>query len=359
MSEQLVNTVQNEPILVESIEDFKGLKNNQKIIEICKQCGTKQTFNFRKCNIPTLSLFLCTNCKKERTSLLHYGVKNPAQSQQVKDKMKSTCLNKYGVEYAGASEVHKTKLSETLANKTPQEKQEISNKVKATKKARYGNENYNNLDKAKATNIQRYGTEIASQSQEIKDKTKNYFIKTFGCENPGQNDNIKEKIRQTCKIKYGTDSWIASEEGKEKISNAIISKYGTTLLRVYRYKYNDIIFDSSWELCFYLYHKDNNFDITRVKEPLEYMYEGNKHRYYPDFKVNGILYELKGSHFWKKDGTMQNPYNHKLDGLFEAKHQCGIRNNVVFIGAKEIKPYIKYVIDTYGKDFISSCLRKI
>lgn len=32
-----------------------------------------------------------------------------------------------------------------------------------------------------------------------------------------------------------------------------------------------------------------------------------KHWYMPDFKVNNQFIEIKGYHFFKSDGTMQNP----------------------------------------------------
>lgn len=357
MSKNLVSSSEIEPITVSTVEDLDKIKNNQIIIFKCRNCGKYQKYKFRKHRIDSISMFLCTNCKKEKTTFSHYGVKNPGQSEEVKNKMKETCLQRYGVEYAGSSEVHKQKVSDKFANKTLKEKEDITKKVKQTKKERYGDENYNNQEKLRKTNKERYGTEIASQSKEIKDKTKQYFLNKFGCENPGQNSEIKEKIKNTFQSKYGVDYWIASEEGKIKVNDAIIKKYKTRFVHAARYKFNNIIFDSSWELCFYIYHIDHNNDIKRVNEPFLYTYNGETHRYYPDFIVNGVFYEIKGSHFWKKDGTMQNPYDHRKDALFEAKHLCGIVNNVVFIKQKEIKPYIEYVINTYGKDFISSCIR--
>lgn len=54
---------------------------------------------------------------------------------------------------------------------------------------------------------------------------------------------------------------------------------------------------------------------------------------------------------------MINPYGRKddsekvkfRDGLFEAKHQCMIRNNVKLI--TDYTVYIKYVKTKYGKDY--------
>lgn len=41
---------------------------------------------------------------------------------------------------------------------------------------------------------------------------------------------------------------------------------------------------------------------------------------------------------------MQNPYNHKLDGLYEAKHQCMLSNNVKILRSKDYQQYIDYCI---------------
>ena len=32
------------------------------------------------------------------------------------------------------------------------------------------------------------------------------------------------------------------------------------------------------------------------KEGFEYIHNGEKHRYYPDFVINNVFYELKGFH---------------------------------------------------------------
>ena len=78
---------------------------------------------------------------------------------------------------------------------------------------------------------------------------------------------------------------------------------------------------------------------------------GQEHLYYPDFEVNGQLYEIKGDQFFKENGAMQNPYDHSQDAFFEAKHQCALQNKVIFIKQNEIKPYISYVESKYGKNF--------
>ena len=119
-----------------------------------------------------------------------------------------------------------------------------------------------------------------------------------------------------------------------------------------RYCYDSINFDSSWELAFYIYHKSLNHSIKHEPIELRYVYNDVEHSYYPDFEVDGKLYEIKGDQFFKDDGTMQNPFDHKTDALFEAKHQCGLQNGVIFLRNNEIQPYLKYVYDTFGNGFL-------
>ena len=62
-------------------------------------------------------------------------------------------------------------------------------------------------------------------------------------------------------------------------------------------------------------------------------FDGKTHFYLPDFLVDGQLVELKGDQFLKDDGTWKNPYDHGQDALYEAKHQCLVKNNVVILNS--------------------------
>jgi hypothetical protein len=88
----------------------------------------------------------------------------------------------------------------------------------------------------------------------------------------------------------------------------------------------------------------------------DYEYDGAEHKYYPDFRIDGQLIEIKGSHFFENkdpNGKMVNPYDHSLDALYEAKHQCMIANNVHII--VDCNEQIRYVSTKYGADFLPSC----
>jgi len=93
--------------------------------------------------------------------------------------------------------------------------------------------------------------------------------------------------------------------------------------------YHGVHCDSTWELAFLIYHLDHNIDIQRCKEPREYVYNNEKHQYYPDFIVDDKIYEIKG---YKSD-------------ISESKH---IQNpDVIVLYKNEMKPYIDYVKKKY------------
>ena len=71
-----------------------------------------------------------------------------------------------------------------------------------------------------------------------------------------------------------------------------------------KYIYNDVSFDSSWELIFYFYHKQLGNNIKRLDKSTYLLYEyiGKIHRWYPDFKIESQYYEIKpdaGNRFQK------------------------------------------------------------
>ena len=87
----------------------------------------------------------------------------------------------------------------------------------------------------------------------------------------------------------------------------------------------------------------------------KYIFNGKQHFYFPDFYVDGYYVELKGDHFFKEDGTMQNPYDHSQDLLYEAKHYCMLKNNVKIIRQSECKIYVDFVALKYGSNFCKKC----
>ena len=98
--------------------------------------------------------------------------------------------------------------------------------------------------------------------------------------------------------------------------------------------YKGIHCDSSWELAYLVYHLDHNLYIERCKEKRQYVWNNKQHTYYPDFITDDGIIEIKGysTDQWKSKEE-QNP-------------------DVKVLYKNEIKPYLDYVTNTYGTDFI-------
>lgn len=137
----------------------------------------------------------------------------------------------------------------------------------------------------------------------------------------------------------------------EKYSRTCMERYGVSnyrvLCRTKRIKYEGQTFDSTWELAFFLWHKNQNHNIIREPVKLEFIYENKKHYCFPDFEVDGVLYEIKGDYFFNELGEMINPYNRNLDGLYEAKHKCMLEHGVKFISGSEVENMLDLLPDEY------------
>ncbi len=93
------------------------------------------------------------------------------------------------------------------------------------------------------------------------------------------------------------------------------------------YMYDNIKFESSWELIFYIWLQMNQIKFEyQPKIKFQYVYNSINHFYFPDFLINNnTLVEIKGEQFINKEtNTWQCPYNHELDKLYEEKHQFSV-----------------------------------
>lgn len=122
------------------------------------------------------------------------------------------------------------------------------------------------------------------------------FIR-WGVDNPSKNENIKRIISKT----NSSDSVI------QRYTRTSLSHYGTrrpaqtqTYMnnRVGKYSTEDgRPLDSSWELIFYNFLRSIGMDDCQIDRnvPLEYTINDENHFTFVDFKVNGILFEVKNS----------------------------------------------------------------
>lgn len=107
--------------------------------------------------------------------------------------------------------------------------------------------------------------------------------------------------------------------------------------------YKGIHFDSSWELAFIVYHIDHFIPFKRNTTGFTYIWKNCQHLYYPDFIINNEYYEIKN--FWTPIVQVKFDYfpkNYSLKILYKS----------------DMKPYLDYCIQTYGKDFYSALMKQ-
>lgn len=275
--------------------EFKNLKRGYK-----KSCCKKHE---RLCAGLTIekkfgnkSFYKTDYFKGKRTESLkeRYGVEHPLQNEESKEKQikhrKQTCKLKYNVEHNWASK----ELRELGQYKTCLEK--LGVKIPAQNKMV--------LDKMKATTNERFGKEYYTQTDEYKNRIHDFW----------KNLNEEELV-----------SIVKSRKHKYKAPN------GKT-------------YDSNWEYKFELYldeHKINyEYQSSTIFKWIDY--NGKERTYIPDFKLiteNGEQFiEIKGDHFFDKDGKFFDPYDKTEEGYknAELKWKCMVENNVKIYTSKEL-----------------------
>lgn len=155
-----------------------------------------------------------------------------------------------------------------------------------------------------------------------------------------QRQSFKEKREKTFLEKYGVKSLTDIQKARRK------------------YIYNNLNFDSSIELAYYIFLVDKKVPFEYHPNVFfEYEYKNEVHKYYPDFLVKNIFVELKGSQFLKEDGSWRDIYNGNDDKM-ECKHQCLLQNNVKIIYDFEMTDVLDYIKSTYGKAFLNKFKRR-
>lgn len=298
-------------------EDVKELKirKGEKISVICYTCGKEFERYFVNAlkNIKERGHIYCPSCqskitnskmdfdartkKTKETAIKKYGSVEEMYKKR-NETTKEVWLEKYGVEHAFQAELVKEKI--------------------------------------KKTSLERYGVVNGGGSKEALAKMKNTWIEHYGVDNPWKSEEVKKKIKDTNIKKYGAEYFTQTKEYQRKAKK--------------RYTYNDMTFDSSWELAFYIFCVDNGMSVKRYIDGIPYKgHDGSSHMYYPDFEVDGKLYEIKGSQFFT-DGEFDG-------GIYKTpsyanKIECIKANNVIVV--TDVSKYLEYIYEKYGKHYLQS-----
>lgn len=305
------------------------LKKKEKIL--CKKCQVK----FSKSKVSKEEQ-LKINEKRKQTNIKKFGVETPLVSKESREKLKNvdwkkrnekskkTCLEKYGVE-------------------NPILLEETQNKIKKNNKKKYGVEWTSQLkevrDKQKKTCLEKYGAEYYFSSSTGKETIKKFWKDNYNVENAAQVEYIKEKLSKNNPMKNNE----IKEKSMKNRENMLNQKIG--------YTYNNIHFDSSWELAYFIYLIDNK--ISFIYHPnFTYKYlddNGIERTYFPDFLVNGEFQEIKGNQFFNEK---DEPYNQYKKEYWWNKFNFLKENNIKILRQKECQEFLKYIHNKYGQDYL-------
>lgn len=179
--------------------------------------------------------------KCRETWLENLGVENPFQSEEVKGKIKQTNLERYNSEYSFQSK-------------------EIKDKIKNTKEERYGNSNYNNIKKARKTNLEKYGVDCILKREDVV-KLKNSE------ENKKKQYNTKKKNNTFNTSKIEQELEIELRKIFPKLKTQYKSKnypfhcdYYIPELDLY------IEYNGTWTHGFHFFDKDNQEDLDKLEK---------------------------------------------------------------------------------------------
>lgn len=287
--------------------------------------------------------------KIKQTNLKRYGNISPISTKDVQKRRKQTCLEKYGVSHPWASEdvkqARKNKLLETYNVDNVSQLESVKDKKKQTSLEHFGAEHHLQspefVNEYRNVNNEKFGVDFPFLKPEAIVKRKQTCLEKYGSENPSTSEIVKKRKEATCLEHYGVKYYAQSKEASKN--------------RRQLYNYDGQNFDSKPELAFYIWCKDHGKNISRNVEGIKYTVpeDDREHYYFPDFNVDGELYEIKGNQFLTKEGTWQNPFDSTSDTLYEAKHKCAIDNGVKILYGNDYRFYIDYVDRTYTKDFLN------
>jgi len=206
--------------------------------------------------------------EKRRLSYIeHYGVEHPMFSDEVKEIVKHTNLEKYG-------------------DSSPSKTKEVKERIRKTQIEKYG-EWYTKTDEYKQksieTSFKKYGVESPNQSDDVKEKKKLSNIENWGVENVFQNEEIKELSKKTMKEKYGVEYNLQRAE----IPNGYKWKKYTLpsgrIINIQGYE------DKALDELLLIYNENDilveNADISNEIGSINYIFEGKRHRYFPDIYI--------------------------------------------------------------------------
>lgn len=200
----------------------------------------------------------CKKCGKELKFILNKGsyrdycsTKCLTNSNEIREKIKQTTINRYGVAHYNKSQDFK------------QRQNEIQNKYKQTMLEKYG-------------------------------ETSNFKLKEYKEFMKEHQKEFQDKSKQTCLKKYGVDYYNKTQECKDRFKQIMISKYGeTTNLKTQEFKdYMKEHNDEFQKKAYNTKKKNNTFNKSKGEEQVytELLKKFNKEDIYRQYKSEQYPY---------------------------------------------------------------------
>lgn len=301
--------------------------------------------------------------KEKKTWMEKYGVDHPLKSKEVRQQIvKSLKENFEEGNYANRKKARQTceergsyqiiskKNKIAWTHKTEEDVKKRSKQTKETNLKKYGTITpwylESSREKTRETCLKKYGVDHFSKAEEVKEKKKQTYLRTLGVDSPFKSKEVIERYRQNNLKKYGYAHLSQSPEFQSKTRK--------------RYFYDNIWFDSSEEVYFYIYHKEILKDNIQKGKTFNYLFEGQKQAYHCDFLLGDKNIEIKGDQFIK-DGKLYFPYRNqkqidweKEQRKWDEKFNCMKENNVKLIltNSEEMKNVRKAVDEKYTSDYV-------
>lgn len=147
-----------------------------------------------------------------------------------------------------------------------------STKSRATRYKKNGDGHW--LSKEVIDNLSKIASETAERrnKENLENLKQKYNITDDTITSISQIQQIKNKKEQTNIEKYGVKNsfLVKDENGIEKRIKTYLKLYGYDHPTMVKYKYNELYFDSSWELAYYIWLKDHNVKFEYHPQPIPY-----------------------------------------------------------------------------------------
>lgn len=268
----------------------------------CKTCGKVLTPYIQPKKHSIFQTFCSISCENK--------------DKEVKEKQFNKKIERYGAKSNGK------KISESLQNRTQEEIDKATLAIKRTKFEKYGDENYNNLEKTKQTLFNKYEVTCSWQIEHVKNKA-----------------NTPEAKEKEYITKKKNNSFKKSKD-EDILYEMLLKIYPNTERNFLDDRYKNIKYNKRWRCDFYIpdldmfieyqgtwFHGTHPFDSTSEEDlkELEIIKEKDRNCYTTKIKKKKSAY-LKHIEVWtkldveKRNVAKNNNLNYvELWNLTEAK----------------------------------------